>query len=130
MLTRTTWKSGQQFHSTYKNASIEIDGANGFSPKALLLSGLASCAGVDVVLLLEKMRIPFGAFEIDVETSQTEEYPKVFKDIRMIFRLKTGIENLDKVKKSIDLALEKYCGVAAMLKKNSSITYTIDLLPE
>ena len=32
---------------------------------------------------------------------------------------------LEKVKKAIELSLEKYCGVSAMLKKNSSITYKL-----
>jgi putative redox protein len=41
--------------------------------------------------------------------------------------IRTGEENLEKVKKAIDLSLEKYCGVAAMLKKNSKIDYTISL---
>jgi len=36
--------------------------------------------------------------------------------------------DMDKVKKAVDLSLEKYCGVAAMLRKNSQIGYTIELI--
>jgi putative redox protein len=127
VITQTTWKGGLAFESSYKSSSIQIDGSNGFSPKALLLSGLAGCAGIDVVGILEKMRVPFASLEIDVQTEQTSTDPKVFKDIHMVFRLTTGEENREKVKIAIDLSLEKYCGVAAMLKKNSSISYTIEL---
>ena len=130
MKTITTWKTGQAFESTYNNRKIEVDGGGGFSPKALLLTGLAACSGIDVVDILEKMRVPFASLNIDVQTEQTEADPKVFKDLHMVFRLKTGEENLDKVRKAIDLSLEKYCGVAAMLRKNSSISYTIELEPE
>jgi putative redox protein len=130
VITQTTWKGGLAFESTYKNSSINIDGNNGFSPKALLLTGLAGCAGIDVVSMLEKMRVPFADLEIEVQTEQTETDPKVFKDLHMIFRLKTGEENREKVKKAIDLSLEKYCGVAAMLRKNSSISYIIELESE
>jgi putative redox protein len=130
VITQTTWKGGLAFESTYKNSSINIDGNNGFSPKALLLTGLAGCAGIDVVSMLEKMRVPFADLEIEVQTEQTETDPKVFKDLRMIFCLKTGEENREKVKKAIDLSLEKYCGVAAMLRKNSSISYIIELESE
>ncbi len=130
MITHTIWKGGLGFESTYKNSSIPIDGNNGFSPKALLLSGLAGCAGIDVVTILEKMRVPFAALEIEVQTEQTDTDPKVFKDLHMVFHLKTDEENRDKVRKAIDLSLEKYCGVAAMLRKNSSISYTIKLEPE
>lgn len=127
METTTVWKSGHAFTSTYKNDTIEIDG-DGFSPKALLLTGLAGCSGIDLVDLMEKMRVPHGGVEIVVKTDQTEEHPRVFTDIHVVYRVQTGEENRDKVKKAIDLSLEKYCGVSAMLQKNSKITYTIDLL--
>ncbi|RPD46574.1 MULTISPECIES: OsmC family protein [Chitinophagaceae] len=128
MQTTTTWKSGNAFTSTYKGEQIEIDG-DGFSPKALLLTGLAGCSGIDLVSLLEKMRVPFGSVAIDAVTEQTDEHPRVFKAINLVYRVQTGEENRDKVAKAIDLSLEKYCGVAAMLQKNSPITYTIELLP-
>lgn len=127
METTTVWKSGHAFSSSYKESAIEVDG-NGFSPKALLLTGLAGCSGIDLVDLMEKMRVPHGGVEIVARTEQTEEHPRVFKDIHVVYRVKTGEENRDKVKKAIDLSLEKYCGVAAMLAKNSKIDYTIELL--
>ena len=130
MKTITNWKSGQAFDSYKDNSKIEIDGRGGFNPKALLLSGLAGCSGIDVVDVLEKMRVPFADLQIEVEADQTDEHPRVFKDIHMNFKVKTGEENRDKVKKAIDLSLDKYCGVAAMLKKNSEIHYTITILPE
>jgi len=130
MKTKTVWKKDHQFTSYQDHNSIEIDGSrqNGNSPKSLLLSGLAGCSGIDVVDILNKMRINFSALEVDVETTQTEENPKVFKDIHIIYKIKTARENEDKVRKAIDLSLEKYCGVSAMLRKNSDIHYTIQIL--
>jgi putative redox protein len=127
MRTTTVWKSGNAFDSFQKEAKIEIDSNGGFNPKALLLSGLAACTGIDLVSLLEKMRVPFADLTIEAETSQTEDHPRVFRDIHLKYMIRTGEENLEKVKKAIDLSLEKYCGVAAMLKKNSKIDYTISL---
>lgn len=129
MKTTTSWKSGQAFDSVQEQAKIEVDGRGGFSPKALLLTGLAACSGIDVVDILEKMRVPFALLTIDAEADQTEEHPRVFKDIHLNYKISTGEENLDKVRKAIDLSLDKYCGVAAMLKKNSKILYTITLQP-
>jgi putative redox protein len=127
MKTTTTWKSGEEFESRQDHNQVQLDGnrKNGFSPKALLLSGLAACSGIDVVDILEKMRVAFTAFTIDAEADQTEEHPKVFKDIMITYRIKTARENEEKVKKAINLSLEKYCGVSAMLKKNSAINYTL-----
>lgn len=127
MKTTTIWKSGHAFDSFKENSKIEIDAKGGFNPKALLLSGLAGCTGVDIVDILEKMRVPFADLKIEVETEQTTEPPKVFKDIHMNYIITTAEENRDKVKKAIDLSLEKYCGVAAMLRKNSKIDYTITI---
>lgn len=127
MKTTTIWKTGQAFDSYQSNAKIEIDGKAGFSPKALLLSGLAGCSGIDVVEVLEKMRVPFADLKIEVEAEQTDEHPRVFKDIHINYIIRTAEENRDKVKKAIDLSLDKYCGVSAMLKKNSAIHYTITI---
>lgn len=130
MKTTTIWKSGYAFDSFQGTAKIEIDSKGGFGPKALLLTGLAGCSGIDVVDVLEKMRVPFASLQIEVEADQTEDHPKVFKDIHLKYILVTEEENRDKVKKAIDLSLDKYCGVAAMLKKNSKIDYTIVLQQE
>lgn len=130
MKTTTTWKSGLAFKSSQNNAEIEIDANTGFSPKALLLAGLAGCSGVDVVDILEKMRVPFSSLMIDAEAEQTEEHPRVFKDIMLTYTIITEEDNRDKVIKAIDLSLQKYCGVAAMLKKNSAINYTLNLKGE
>lgn len=130
MKTTTIWKSGQAFDSFQNTTKIEIDGKGGFSPKALLLSGLAGCTGIDVVDLLGKMRVPFADLKIEIQTEQTTENPRVFKDIHINYIIATGEENRDKVKKAIDLSLDKYCGVSAMLKKNSAIAYTITIQSE
>jgi putative redox protein len=129
MKTTTVWKGGSAYESMQPNgARIEINATAGFSPKALLLSGLAACSGVDVVDILEKMRVPFADLEIEANAEQTETHPRVFTGIDLTYRIRTGSENRDKVVKAIDLSLEKYCGVAAMLRKNSDIRYTLHLL--
>ncbi len=130
MKTTTIWKSGKAFDSFQANAKIEIDSNAGFGPKALLLTGLAGCSGIDVVDILEKMRVPFANLKIEAKAEQTEKHPKVFKDIHLNFIITTEEENRAKVQKAIDLSLEKYCGVAAMLKKNSKIEYIITIQPE
>ena len=127
MKIKAVWKKDHAFESWQDEKSISIDGDRheGVSPKSLLLSGLAGCSGIDVVDILQKMRIEFSDFSIDVETEQTEEHPKVFKDITITYKMKTAPENEDKVRKAAELSLEKYCGVSAMLKKNAPIHFKI-----
>lgn len=130
MKTITTWKSAHQFQSEHDGNVIAIDGdkVNGHGPKALLLSGLAGCSGIDVVDILEKMRVEFSEFSMETEAEQTEEHPKIFTEVTITYRIKTAPENEDKVRKAIELSLDKYCGVAAMLKKNSAVNYKLVIL--
>jgi putative redox protein len=130
MKTITKWKTKMEFESWQDHNHILMDGdrKNGFSPKILLLSALAGCSGIDVVEILHKMKVKFTDLEIDVETTQTDTPPKVFRDIHIIYKIKTGKENENKVKKAIDLSLDKYCGVSSMLKKHSPIHYQIKIL--
>jgi putative redox protein len=127
MKTTTIWKTAHAFESYYHDTKIEIDSKNGFSPKALLLSGLAGCSAIDIVEILEKMRVPFADLKVEASTEQTEDHPRVFKTIHLVYSLRADKDQLEKVRKAIDLSLEKYCGVAAMLNKNSPIEYTIVL---
>lgn len=129
MKTSTKWKHDKAFESTLEQNVFNIDGnrKEGPNPKALLLSAIAACSGIDVVDILTKMRVVFSDLTIDVETEQTEEHPRVFKDIHVLYKIKTAQENEDKVRKAIDLSLEKYCGVSAMLRKNSPIHYKLEL---
>ena len=129
-ITNTVWHKDHEFTSSLDHNTIKIDGARkkGFGPKALLLAGLGGCSGIDIVDILKKMRVDFSAFSIEVKAAQTEELPKVYKDIYINYKIKTDSENEEKVRKAIDLSLEKYCGVSAMLQKNSSIHYTLEII--
>jgi len=132
MKTSTKWKHDGVFEShqdgSGKSITIDTNRKEGPGPKSLLLSGLAGCSGIDVVDILKKMRVTFSDLSIDVEADLTKEDPKVFKDIFISYAIKTDPANEDKVKKAIDLSLDKYCGVSAMLKKNSAIHYKLQLL--
>ncbi len=128
--TVTIWQKDQQFKSYHGKNEIKIDGKreDGFGAKALVLSAIAACSGIDIVDILAKMRVEFSDLEIDTEAEQTEEHPRVFKDIYVVYKLRTDKSNEEKVRKAIDLSLDKYCGVSAMLKKNSPIHYKLQIL--
>lgn len=130
MKTITVWKGEHLFESTQPDAGkILMDGntKTAMSPKALLLAGLAGCSSVDVVDILEKMRIECKGLTVVAEAEQTDDSPRVFKDILLTFQVATDSINLEKVRKAIDLSMEKYCGVAAMLRKNSAIRYVLEI---
>jgi putative redox protein len=129
MTITTHWKEKLLFEAVQENGgAVTMDGhlQAGMSPKALLLAGLAGCSAVDVVEILEKMRVTFTGLTIVSAADQTADHPRVFTDIDLHYAVTTDPANEDKVRKAIDLSLEKYCGVAAMLRKNSTIKYTFE----
>ena len=83
MRTTTKWIKEQEFESRQEHHSLRLDGTrkHGVSPKAVLLSGLAACSGIDVVEILQKMRVAFSSLEIETQATMTEDIPKIFKDI-------------------------------------------------
>jgi putative redox protein len=101
---------------------------SGMSPKKMLLGSLAACSGIDVVGILNKMRVAFTKLEIEAEAEQTDSDPKVFVDIRMKYRSDVSPENRDKLERAIHLSHDTYCGISAMLKKHCEITFEIELI--
>jgi putative redox protein len=131
MKTITTWKQAHQFEADHEGNTIKIDGdkEKGHGPKALLLSALAGCSGIDVVDILGKMKIEFTSLRMETEATLSDEHPKVFTGVHITYYIQSAGENEDRIKKAIDLSLEKYCGVSAMLKKNSPLHYTLVIEP-
>lgn len=113
-------------HRLITDASPEIGGNNqGPRPKQLLLAGLIGCTGIDVMSILKKMKVEVEDSSIEVVADSTEEHPKVYKDIHLIYRFKGKNLPLKNIEKAVSLSQEKYCGVSAMLKKATPITYEI-----
>ena len=94
----------------------------------MLLASLSGCSAMDVVDILTKMKVAFTKLEIEAEAEQTEEHPKVFKYINMVYRVDVLPEDMDKVKRAAALSHDKYCGVSAMLAKHCTINYSIELI--
>ena len=136
MKTITTWVDALAFNATADtgqtvriDTSIEGGGlGTGMNPKKMLLAALSGCSGMDVVEVLKKMKVEFSKLTIEAEAEQTEEHPKVFKFINMVYRIDANPDDLDKVKRAVSLSQEKYCGVSAMLAKHCVINYSIILI--
>ncbi|MBN2544202.1 MAG: OsmC family protein [Spirochaetes bacterium] len=108
------------------DADTEFGGKNsGPRPKGLLLTSLTGCTAMDVISILRKMRSEPEEFYVEAQAEQTETHPKIFKAITVIYYFKGGNVTEEKAKKAIDLSLENYCGVSAMLSKSTPIDYKI-----
>lgn len=136
----TDWIGNMVFESDIEGYKIMLDAddknggtKHGPRPKHLILSALGGCTGMDVVSILAKKQVPLKEFHISVTGDLTEEYPKYYKTIHVIFtfkgeNFKNNKEVLVKVERAIQLSWEKYCTVTALLNKASEMSYEIVLL--
>ena len=127
-----TWTDGLHFDVLQQGTIIELDSVSdgtprGVSPKQLLLTALAGCTGMDVASLLPKLRVPFTSFGLRVDGTLTEEHPKIYKTITVVYDVGTTEAYRPLVEKAVHMSVEKYCGVSAMLGASAEITHTIEL---
>ncbi len=129
---KTTWKGDMEFESTNEGGLIHLDGAsvvggngNGLRPKQLMLTSLAGCTGMDVVSLLKKMRAEVDKFTIDVEANLTDEHPKYYDKVKVIFNFYGSDFKKDKIEKSVRLSEERYCGVMEMFRQFAELSTEI-----
>ena len=100
---------------------------SGASPKELTLLSLGGCTGVDVVSILQKMQVPFQSIRVDLEADSTDENPKVFREIRMIYKVEGEGVRREQVERAIQLSQDRYCGVSAMLNKTAHIVVACEI---
>ena len=97
----------------------------GPSPKRLMLASLAGCTGIDVVSILNKMKTPFSDLSIDITASLTDEHPKIYKAVKITYKIKLADADRSKMEKAVKLSEEKYCGVSAMFRAFATVEHEI-----
>ncbi len=102
-------------------------------PTDCVLMAIAGCSSMDVVSILAKMKQSFSHFKVLSDGQRSEEHPKVFTQITLIYEArplgKNKEEFLVAFKKAISLSIERYCSVSAMLKKAGvDISYRVQLV--
>lgn len=105
-------------HRLIVDATIESGGNDlGPRPKKLMLAALAGCTGVDVIMILKKMKVDVDAFNVIIDADVTDEHPKHYNKIKVIYQFKGKDLLYEKLEKAVKLSEEKYCGVTAVYRK-------------
>ncbi len=134
----TVYKGKMQFetdsptgYKTFMNTGPENGGDNeGMGPKALMLSSLAGCTGLDIVHVLQKMRVDVPDFEMAVSGTLTEEHPKTYHTVTLDYRFFGDDLNEEKIKKAVKLSEDQYCGVMEMFRKFCDLKVSVYFLPK
>ena len=106
-------------------SSLEGDNQKVPSPKALMLSSLAACSGIDVVSILEKMKVELNDFKINTIGSLTQEHPKYYNKVSVEYHFYGEQLDKEKINKAVNLSITKYCGVMEMFRSFAEITTEI-----
>jgi len=124
-----SWKGQMLFESVTDEGSVMIDAAEevggqgkGLRPKKMMLTSLAGCSAMDVASLLKKMRAEVADFKIEVIANLTDEHPKLYDKVHVIYRFYGSDFKKDKIEKAVNLSVERYCGVMEMFRKFAEVT--------
>ena len=131
------WLEGMAFESEVNGHKIVLDAVEsvggkdrGPRPKPLMLLALAGCTGMDVVSILKKMRVVLDNFSVEVEANLTEEHPKQYDEMKVIYKFWGKDLPIEKLEKAVNLSDERYCGVSAVYKKALKMSHEIQVNPE
>jgi putative redox protein len=113
-------------HEIVIDADTNVGGENrGPRPKSFMLAALGGCTAMDVISILTKMRVNVENFNVKVEGDLTEDFPKHFHKMHVIYEFTGKDLPVDKLKKAIELSEERYCGVIAVYRKAMELTSEI-----
>lgn len=121
----TTWIHNMQFESTNPSGdTFKIDAGpenggdgQGLRPKALMLSALAGCSGLDIAHLIKKMRLDVAEFKMETEGVLSETDPAVYSEVILDYHFSGSNLQEEKLERAVNLSIEKYCGVMLMFNK-------------
>jgi putative redox protein len=126
------WKGQMLFESVAPEGAVMIDAdeavggqGKGLRPKAMMLTSLAGCTAMDVISLLKKMRAEVDDFKIEVEANLTDEHPKYYNKVHVTYKFFGSDFKKDKIEKSVNLSVERYCGVMEMFRQFANVTTEI-----
>lgn len=130
----TVWKENMVFESDnpsgetlFMDAPDEGIENKGLRPKALMLSSLAGCSGLDVVSLLKKMRAEVDDFKMIVHGELTEEHPRYYHKVVIEYHFYGSDLQEDKINKAVKLSVDQYCGVMEMFRQFAKVTTEVYL---
>ena len=130
-----TWKNNMAFEASINGHQIIMDTDSsgggqdlGPRPKILLLAGLGGCTGMDVASMLAKMKVVPEKFWMEISAEMTDEHPKVYNQIKLVYCFKGDDLPMDKLEKAVNLSKEKYCSVSAMLSKTAEMIIEIKIV--
>jgi putative redox protein len=133
---KVSLREGLAFDAEVDDIHFEIDAdpesggqERGPRPKKLLLAALAGCTGMDVVSILNKMKMKFDEFWLETEADLSDTEPKTYSAFRITYCFRGEALDRAKIERAVALSQERYCGVSAMFRTFAPVSFDIVLNP-
>ncbi len=97
-------------------------------PMELVLMSFVACTATDIVSILGKKRQKLESLEVICSGERAAEPPTVWTKLEIVYLLRGQLED-KAVKHAIQLSEDKYCSVAAMLKKTAAVSWRYEIQP-
>jgi putative redox protein len=133
---KVVWEGGTKFtgqSGTSAKVTVEAGpkyGGSGQYPTPMELVAMAhgACTGIDIILILQKMRVALKTLDIEVETKRRAEPPTYYEEIKLLYTISGEGVTEDNARRAVELSHEKYCSVGAMLEDKAKISYEIKVV--
>lgn len=121
--------SNQDGLTVESDGSPAIGGGNkAMRPMEMVLSAVASCSSIDIVMILKKQRQRLDDIKVTVEGKRAEDQvPAVFTDIHIHFTM-TGKIKPKKAEQAVNMSMDQYCSVSKMLEGSVNITHSHEVI--
>ena len=133
----TSYNLGMSFTSHIDSHTLQMessvpgnDSPGAPSPKKLMLASLTGCTGVDIVNILEKMKVSFSDFTITAIADLSASHPQIYNRVKLEYRIKIDEAERPRMERAMKLSEEKYCGVMAMFKAFATIETHLEIVPQ
>jgi putative redox protein len=133
MKTEVIWEGKMAFSAVgpsgypiQMDASKELGGDNAAArPMELILHGLGGCTAIDILMILQKMRLTVESFQLQIQGTRAEVHPKRYTAIHLYYILE-GPLPAEKVRRAITLSIDKYCSVSKSLNAEITASFAIN----
>jgi putative redox protein len=125
-----TWKGEQRFAAMGKSGHevvFDSESKTAVGPMEMVLMALGACTATDIVLILGKKRQNLEALEVVCSGERSADPPRVWVKLDVLFRVRGKVEEAA-MQRAMELTREKYCSVAAMLKKTAEMTWRYEIV--
>lgn len=123
------WEGGKRFRGGIPGGpTVVMDGDRVVAPSPVdnLLVSLATCAGIDVIEILEKRRTPAYSMQVHIEFARAPTAPRRLTEVRTFFKVVTVSEKTH-VERALELTFDKYCSVSSSLAPDIVFTWFLEV---